>query len=87
MILYSELFDELEKELGLSKREIKDIVKTEFKALQVNIRSRTLKSVNMIYLGKFRPTKWFLNNQDKFTKTKEEYEIIKQARRNKKGLV
>ncbi len=66
--LIEDVLIELKKKYGITKYELEAILNSEFKCLENNIRSRSDKTVNMIYLGKFHPSKFFLSNYEKISK-------------------
>ena len=80
-----ELYDVLKEKHGISKVEIERIVNTQFKVLENNIKTRSNKVVNLIYLGKVKPSKSLLENYDKLSKlfiTVEQREIARKNRRD-----
>lgn len=87
-LLIDDIIKQLSKKYGLSELEIERIVDTQFKCLENNIRARGKQSVNMMYLGKFKPSKFFLNNYDKLHKykTKEEYDKYAKGKVYSRGM-
>jgi nucleoid DNA-binding protein len=59
--IYEEILDELKSEFNLSKMELERIVDSQFRVLRDTMSNREGKVIQMIYLGKFRPTAY---NQD-----------------------
>ncbi len=59
--IYEEILDEIKGEFGLSKMELERICDSQFRVLRDTMSNREGKIVQMIYLGKFRPTVY---NQD-----------------------
>jgi len=54
--IYEEILDEIKPEFGLPKIEMERIVDSEFRVLRNTMSERKGLVVQMIYLGKFRPT-------------------------------
>lgn len=79
-----DIIKEIKDDLNLSTTEIERMIDSQFLLVEDTIKSRSGKTVNLIYIGKFRPTSWFKRNKDMLLSkyTKEEYENIKKARRN-----
>lgn len=50
---------------NLSSLEIERIFDSQFCVLEHSIRNRTKKTINIMYIGKIKPSKWFLDNYDK----------------------
>lgn len=64
--IVKEVKKELPDELShLTEYEIERMFISQFKVLEQNIRAKSLKTVNMMYMGKFRPTSWFVKNKEK----------------------
>lgn len=59
--LYDSILDEMKDLYGLSKVELERIVDSQFKAIRDTMSSREGKIVQLIYIGKFRPT---IHNKD-----------------------
>lgn len=55
-----------------TKYELERILDSQFKVLRNAIEERDLRVVNLIHIGKIKPTKWFTYNRDRFIITKEE---------------
>lgn len=53
---------------NLSKTEIERIIDSQFEMVVDNMRNRSLRVVKLIHLGKIKPSNWFINNHDKFSK-------------------
>lgn len=66
--LINEILNEMKDEFGITKYELERMVDCQFKCLEENIKDRTLKTVNLIYLGKVGPTGWFKYNSHLVTK-------------------
>jgi hypothetical protein len=58
---------------NLSSLEIERIFDTQFLVLENNIQCRSKKVVNIMYIGKFKPTKWFIDNYELVGKAKRDY--------------
>jgi nucleoid DNA-binding protein len=54
--IYEEILDEIKGDFGLSKIEMERMVDSEFRVLRNTMSERKGLVVQMIYLGKFRPT-------------------------------
>lgn len=52
------------KEWWNTKYELERILDSQFKVLRNTIEDKDLRTVNIIYLGKVKPTKWFFNNKE-----------------------
>ena len=87
--LIEEIYDVLKVKHGISKVEIERIVNTQFKVLENNIKTRGNKVVNLIYLGKIKPSKYFLENHhwlsQKFV-TVEQRNAYRETQRNIRRL-
>lgn len=59
--LYEEILDEIKNTYGLSKAELERIIDSQFRVIRDSMASREGKIVQLIYIGKFRPT---LYNKD-----------------------
>ena len=59
--IYEEILDEIKSEFGLSKVELERICDSQFRVIRDVMSNRQGKIVQLIYLGKFRPTVY---NQD-----------------------
>jgi hypothetical protein len=66
--LIDEVLTKLKDKHGLSKVELERIIDSEFKVLELSIQKRSLKEVSLIYLGKVKPSKWFVHNYEKVVK-------------------
>lgn len=64
------------KEWWNTKHELEKILDSEFKVLRKHIEDKDLRIVNLIYLGKVKPSKWLKDNKVKFN--------IGHSRENKK---
>jgi len=64
------------KEWWNTKHELEKILDSEFKVLRKHIEDKDLRVVNLIYLGKVKPSKWLKNNKEKYN--------IGHSRENKK---
>lgn len=82
----NKILDEIKEETNISKVELERIIDTEFKLIAENIRLRSKKTVNLIYIGKFRPTKFFLMNYEKLNQKPNE-KLLKEIQRNNKRLL
>jgi len=84
--LIDEIYTKLRDKHGISKTDIDRIVDSQFRVLEDNIRNRGNKTVNLIYIGKFKPSKSFLKNYDKLKDkfiTKEQREASSKIQRDK----
>lgn len=54
--IYEEILDEIKSEFGLSKIELERICDSQFRVIRDTMSNREGKVVQLIYLGKFRPT-------------------------------
>lgn len=63
-----DIYTLLKQQYGLSKVEIERIINAQFKTLEENIKTRGNKVVNLIYLGKVKPSKYLLDNYDVLSK-------------------
>jgi len=54
------------KEWWNTKHELEKILDSEFKVLRKHIEDKDLRIVNLIYLGKVKPSKWLINNKEKY---------------------
>lgn len=54
--IYEEILDDIKGQFGLSKLELERIIDSQFRLLRNTMSNREGKVVQMIYLGKFRPT-------------------------------
>ena len=54
--IYEEVLDEIKSQFGLSKVELERICDSQFKAIRDTMSNREGEVVQLIYLGKFRPT-------------------------------
>lgn len=54
--VYEEILNDIKGQFGLSKLELERIVDSQFRLLRNTMSNREGKVVQMIYLGKFRPT-------------------------------
>lgn len=70
------IIKELKEEFKISSSDIERIIDSEFKTLQLAIENKDLRTVNLIYLGKFKPSNWLISN----------HELIKERKRYHKGL-
>lgn len=59
--IYEEILDEIKDQFGLPKMELERICDSQFRVLRNSMTNREGKVVQMIYVGKFRPTAY---NQD-----------------------
>lgn len=59
--IYEEILDEIKSEFGLSKIELERICDSQFRVIRNTMSNREGKVVQLIYLGKFRPT---VHNRD-----------------------
>lgn len=64
--LYDEILDEMKSTYGLSKVELERIIDSQFRVIRDTMSNREGKIVQLIYIGKFRPTFY---NKD-YVKTK-----------------
>lgn len=53
---------------GITKFELEKIMDSQWKVLVENMQGRHTKVVNVMYIGKFKPTSWFKNNRSKFSR-------------------
>lgn len=71
-ILIEEIIDELCNKYRIPRTDIARIVKSEFKVLKNTIKQKGDKVVNLIYIGKFKPTpfrkKMFKQIEDELVK-------------------
>lgn len=65
--IYEEILDEIKGEFTLSKMELERICDSQFRVIRDTMSNREGKVVQLIYLGKFRPT---IYNTD-YTKRKK----------------
>lgn len=65
--IYEEILDEIKDQFNLSKMELERIVDSQFRVIRDTMSKREGKVVQLIYLGKFRPT---IYNID-YTKNKQ----------------
>jgi len=54
--IYEEILDEIKSEFTLSKVELERICDSQFRVIRDTMSNREGKVVQLIYLGKFRPT-------------------------------
>ena len=54
--LFSEVLDELRLSFNLPKAELERIINSEFRVIRNSMSNREGKVIQLIYLGKFRPT-------------------------------
>lgn len=54
--VYEEILDEIKSEFGLSKMELERICDSQFRVIRDTMSKREGKIIQLIYLGKFRPT-------------------------------
>jgi nucleoid DNA-binding protein len=54
--IYEEVLDEIKSEFDLSKMELERICDSQFRVIRDTMSKREGKVVQLIYLGKFRPT-------------------------------
>lgn len=54
--IYEEILDEIKGEFTLSKMELERICDSQFRVIRDTMSNREGKIVQLIYLGKFRPT-------------------------------
>ena len=54
--IYEEVLDEIKSEFDLSKMELERICDSQFRVIRDTMSNREGKIVQLIYLGKFRPT-------------------------------
>lgn len=54
--VYEEILDEIKDKFNLSKMELERIVDSQFRVIRDTMSNREGKVVQLIYLGKFRPT-------------------------------
>lgn len=73
--LIEDIFKELKLKHGITKFEIEHIVDSQFKLLQNTIESKTWKPVSLIHLGKFKPTKYILYQNNLIIKN----ELVKEV--------
>ena len=59
--IYEEILDEIKGDFTLSKMELERICDSQFRVIRNTMSNREGKVVQLIYLGKFRPTAY---NQD-----------------------
>lgn len=67
-----EIIDEIKKETGMSKYDIEKIIDSQYKSIQIAIEERDLRTINLIHLGKIKPSKWLISNHE-FTKGDKRY--------------
>jgi len=71
-VMYNEILDELKEEFKLSKVELERVCNSQFRVLRDVMLGREGKVLQMVHLGKFRPTAYnidYLKNQlDKINK-------------------
>jgi hypothetical protein len=79
--LIDDIITELREKYNLSRSEIERIIDSPFRVARTNIENKSLKIVNLIYLGKIRPTSWLIENIHKY----EPY--VKKDTRDSSGLV
>lgn len=60
----SDILTTLKAKHNLTKFEIERIIDSQFKVLQLAIENRDLREINMMYLGKFKPSNWLKKNID-----------------------
>jgi len=65
--IYEEILDEIKSDFTLSKMELERICDSQFRVIRDTMSNREGKVVQLIYLGKFRPTMY---NTD-YTKRKK----------------
>ena len=78
-----EIYTMLKNKYGISKVEIERITDSQFKVLENNIKTRGNKVVNLIYLGKFKPSKYFLDNYEVLSK---KYITLKEREDSRKNI-
>jgi nucleoid DNA-binding protein len=54
--IYEEVLDEIKSEFDLSKMELERICDSQFRVIRDTMSNREGKVIQLIYLGKFRPT-------------------------------
>lgn len=54
--IYEEILDEIKNNFNLSKIELERIIDSEFRVIRDTMSNREGKVIQLIYLGKFRPT-------------------------------
>jgi hypothetical protein len=64
--LIDDVLTELKAKYGISKIELERIVDSQFKVARLNIEEKSLKTVNLIHLGKIAPSPWFVKNRPIF---------------------
>lgn len=79
--LYDSILDEMKDLYGLSKVELERIVDSQFKAIRDTMSSREGKIVQLIYIGKFRPT---IHNKD-YVKTKGNIKWVEKCNLGEQG--
>lgn len=84
--LIEDIYTVLKDKYGMSKTEIERITNTQFKVLENNIKTRSKKVVNLIYLGKVKPSKSLLKNYDILSKLYVTPEQREAARKNRRDL-
>lgn len=80
--IINDILTELKAEFGITRFELERMVDCQFKCIENNIRDRSLKTVNLIHIGKIRPTGWFKHNVETVLKRKKTVDEIKQAKRD-----
>lgn len=64
--LIEDILSELMSEYGMSRYELRKIINSQFKVLRTNISDRSVKTVNLMHIGKFRPTYWLVTNRHNY---------------------
>lgn len=76
-LVINQILDELKEETGITKYELDRITESQFKCITGIIQSRIPKVCNLMYLGKIRPTKFFLYNIDIIQRKGKEHDKSK----------
>lgn len=58
-----------------TKAELENIILSEFRFIEQHIKTKNLKEINIIHLGKIRPSKWFIYNKERLYGKKLEQEV------------
>lgn len=60
-----DIITELKTKYNLTSSEIERVLDSQWKVLRNNIETRDLKTVNIMHIGKWKPSKWFKENRDR----------------------
>lgn len=61
----NDIISELKLKYNLSSSELERIIDSEWKVLRNVVESRDLRTVNIMHIGKWKPSNWFKNNRDR----------------------